>query len=85
MIMYRGRARHEKPGCPFWRDIERCHHRLAELQQDAIRAGDDFKDPLTANERNFLDDLQRRGQNQQMSGKQIRWFQAIARKLYANV
>jgi hypothetical protein len=83
--MYRGRAKHTKPECPFWRDIERCHRRLAELQQDAIRAGDTFKDPITPNERRFLDDLKARGQNQLMSPKQIRWFQAIARKLWSNV
>lgn len=77
--------RHTKPACPFWRDIERCHHRLEELQRDSIRGGEDFKDPITANERRFLDDLKRRGQDQLMTAKQIRWFQAIARKLWSNV
>lgn len=75
MVMYRGKARHTKPENPFWRNIERLFGRISEMrfQQKDI--------PLNASECDFIIDLFRRGQNYRMSQKQIRWFQAIERKL----
>lgn len=85
MSLFGRRPRRLQPMNPYWRDIQRCQHRITELQQDACRSGDTFKSPLVYKDQRFLDDLAKRGQNYLMSNEQIRYFQVVAQKLYGSV